>query len=150
MIFIKIEIEKTKKIENKMIFNKKNEKWPKNAKKSSCKKISFFNPKKRIVGVMVIKQRFFKKTSILPCKNRHFCHQNPVLRNGYYHRKKRDWFCVMIFRFSKKSLCKKSPKKHEHTFTHVNHYVSFPNRKNLRKDHVVFYWNNMKKYRKAW
>jgi len=26
MIFIKIEIEKTKKIENKMIFNKKNEK----------------------------------------------------------------------------------------------------------------------------
>jgi hypothetical protein len=52
------------------------------------KNLIFF-PKKRIVGVMVIKRRFFKKTSFLPCKTRHFCHQKPVLRNGYYQRKKR-------------------------------------------------------------
>jgi hypothetical protein len=31
----------------------------------------------------------------------------------------------MIFRKSKKTLCKKSPKKHEHTFSHVNHYDDF-------------------------
>ena len=55
----------------------------------------------------------------------------------------------MIFIKSKKSLCKKSPKKHEHTFSHVNHYVRFKSLKNLRKDHVDFYWNNMKNDPKA-
>jgi hypothetical protein len=52
------------------------------------KNLIFF-PKKRIVEVMVIKRRFFKKTSFLPCKKRHFRHQKLVLHNGYYQRKKR-------------------------------------------------------------
>ena len=55
----------------------------------------------------------------------------------------------MIFRFSKKTLCKKSPKKHEHTFSHVNHYEDYSSLKYLRKDHVNFYWNNMKNDPKA-
>lgn len=50
----------------------------------------------------------------------------------------------MKFKLSKKSLCKKTPKKHEHTFSHVNHYAIFKSLKYLRKDHVDFYWNNMK------
>jgi hypothetical protein len=55
----------------------------------------------------------------------------------------------MIFRKSKKSLCKKSSKKHEHTFSHVNHYASFSSLKNLRKDHVVFSLKNKKNDPKA-
>jgi len=77
-----------KKMKNELIFNKKNEKSSKNGKKSSCKKISFFFSKKRIVGVMVIKPHFFKKNAFLSCKNHHFWLKNPLLRNGYYHRKK--------------------------------------------------------------
>ena len=98
---------------------------------------------------MVIKWRFFKKNTFLPCKKQSFWHQKSHLRNGYYHRKKRKCFCVMKFRHSKKPLCKKPPKKHEPTFSHVNHYVRFKSLKNLRKDHVDFYWNNMKNDPKA-
>jgi hypothetical protein len=72
MIFIKIEIKKMKKMKKELIFNKKNEKSSKNAKKSSCKKISFFFPKKRIIGVMVIKTHFLKKNAFLPCKKHIF------------------------------------------------------------------------------
>lgn len=55
----------------------------------------------------------------------------------------------MIFRTSKKSLCKKSPKKHEHTFSHVSHYDGFKSLKNQRKDHVVFSLKNQKNNPKA-
>lgn len=44
----------------------------------------------------------------------------------------------MKFRTSKKPLCKKSSKKHEHTFSHENDYDDFLNEKNQRKHHVVF------------
>jgi hypothetical protein len=55
----------------------------------------------------------------------------------------------MNFKLSKKSLCKKTPKKHEHTFSHVNHYAIFKSLKYLRKDHVVFSLKNQKNYPKA-
>jgi hypothetical protein len=55
----------------------------------------------------------------------------------------------MIFKLSKKSLCKKSLKKHEHTFSHVNHYAEHSSLKYLRKDHVDFFWNNTKNDPKA-
>jgi hypothetical protein len=72
MIFIKIEIEKMKKMENELIFNKKNEKSSKNRQKIIMQKNLIFFPKKRIVGVMVIKSHFFKKNTFLPCKKRIF------------------------------------------------------------------------------
>jgi hypothetical protein len=67
MTFIKIEIEKMKKMENELIFNKKNEKSSKNRQKIIMQKNLIFFPKKRIVGVMVIKSHFFKKNAFLLC-----------------------------------------------------------------------------------
>lgn len=55
----------------------------------------------------------------------------------------------MIFRLSKKSLCKKTPKKHEHTFSHVNHYDKTSSLKKQRKDHVVFSLKKQKNDPKA-
>jgi hypothetical protein len=55
----------------------------------------------------------------------------------------------MKFRPSKNPLCKKPPKKHEHTFSHVNHYDDFLARKKQRKDHVVFSLKNQKNEPKA-
>ena len=98
----------------------------------------FFLYKKRIVGSMVIKWHFFKKNIIFLCKKRHIYNKNPHLRNGYYHRKNNFFFCVMIFRTSKKPSCKKTSKKHEHTFSHENDYDDFLKEKKQHKDHVVF------------
>jgi len=55
----------------------------------------------------------------------------------------------MKFRHSKKPLCKKPPKKHEHTFPHVNHYDDFLAQKKQHKDHVVFSLKNQKNEPKA-
>jgi hypothetical protein len=40
---------------------------------------------------------------------------------------------------SKKSLCKKTQKKHEHTFSYENHYVHLLPFKNLRNNYHIFY-----------
>lgn len=47
-------------------------------------------------------------------------------------------FSVMIFGTSKKLLCKKSSKKHEHTFSHENYYDDFSIQKKQCKRHVIF------------
>ncbi len=127
--FIKIEVEKMKKMAKNDYLPWKKWKMAKKWQKFIMQKKIFFLVQKTHRGAMVIKWHFFKKTSILPCKKWHFWRRNIILRNGYYHRKKRDLFCVMILDIQKKILCKKSSKIHVHMFSHVNHYDDFLARK---------------------
>ena len=49
---------------------------------------------------------------------------------------------------SKKSLCNKTEKKHEHTFSYESHYVNILTIKNLRNDYHFFHQKNIKNTQK--